>query len=147
MVGFNGIVLADDRVESVILPIADGLTLARRPDRQRGAWVEDQSCNPRPRQRCAARSRAAARTPARAGTLVCGPIASASAPSANGATAKEIPTAKEVRAAARSGCPSSVRGRAPCPAGSAGRFRDRRRQARQGQHGTVATQNTAKPGR
>ena len=37
---------------------------------------------------------------------MCGPIASASAPSANGATAKEIPTANDARAAARSGCPS-----------------------------------------
>lgn len=30
IVGFNRMVLADDRVESMILPIADGLTLARR---------------------------------------------------------------------------------------------------------------------
>jgi caffeoyl-CoA O-methyltransferase len=30
MIRFNDIVLADDRVESVMLPIADGLTLARR---------------------------------------------------------------------------------------------------------------------
>ena len=30
MVEFNRLVLADDRVESMILPIADGLTLARR---------------------------------------------------------------------------------------------------------------------
>lgn len=27
---FNGLVLADSRVESVILPVADGLTLPRR---------------------------------------------------------------------------------------------------------------------
>ena len=30
MVAFNDLVLADDRVESVMLPVADGLTLARR---------------------------------------------------------------------------------------------------------------------
>ncbi|MDT5037659.1 MAG: O-methyltransferase, partial [Micromonosporaceae bacterium] len=30
MVAFNDMVLADDRVESVMLPIADGLTMARR---------------------------------------------------------------------------------------------------------------------
>jgi caffeoyl-CoA O-methyltransferase len=29
---FNEMVLADDRVESVMLPLGDGLTLARRPD-------------------------------------------------------------------------------------------------------------------
>jgi len=30
IVEFNAMVLADDRVESVLLPIADGVTLARR---------------------------------------------------------------------------------------------------------------------